>query len=422
MRKIIGEYTLGDMIARYETDESKKVGLFLCPLALAEKEYAKKVSQVDSLIQIKIAGDMYNGAYAQGQTLREGESVRTLSFKWQQTYEEEDVFCIKTVLEDVRGYEACHILRWKKGTAYVRMKTEFSNYSKETVSLELLTSFSLQNISPWLEGDCANDIYVHRMQGRWSEEGRHQVQTMEELQLETSWTREAVRCERFGSIGSMPVNRYFPFLTLEDRKNNVFWGVQLETPSSWQMEIYRVDDNIAIDGGIADREFGHWVKDIQPDASFMTPEAIVSVCHTDQIDILTKRLTDAGKEALPTFPASEKTLPILFNEYCTTWGNPSHENIQQILQAIRGKGFEYFVIDCGWYKENGVPWDISMGDYTVSEELFPEGLQKTVDAIHEEGMKAGIWFEIETVGPAAHAYDQDAHFLKRDNAIITTHR
>lgn len=59
-------------------------------------------------------------------------------------------------------------------------------------------------------------------------------------------------------------------------------------------------------------------------------------------------------------PASEQDLPILFNEYCTIWGVPAHENIVKILDAIRGKGISYFVIDCGCYKADGVHWGVSM--------------------------------------------------------------
>lgn len=424
MGKIIKEYQLGDMIACYETDESQAVGLLLYPAEMKNRERGEKKAKTDSLVQVKLVGDMYNGAYAQGQTLREGGSVKKLRYEGQKYEENPDTqtVSIETFLKDERGYEAVHLLTWKKETGYVRIKTMFRNCSREPVGLELLSSFSLHNISPWIPGDCHNQIRVHRIQGRWSEEGRLESRSMEELQLETSWAKGGVRCERFGSIGSMPVNRYFPFLALEDTANHVFWGAQLEIPSSWQMEIYRMDDNIAIDGGIADREFGHWMKRIAPGEQFVSPEAIVTVCVSDRLDILTGRLVDAGREALVHLPESEKSLPVIFNEYCTTWGNPSHENIQGILNAIRGKGFEYFVIDCGWYKEEGIPWDMGMGDYEVSKTLFPEGLEKTVSAIHDAGMKAGIWFEIENAGPASRAFQQGEHFLKRDGVVLTSDR
>ena len=146
----------------------------------------------------------------------------------------------------------------------------------------------------------------------------------------------------------------------------MFWGAHLESPSSWQMEIYRMDDNIAVDGGLADREFGHWLKRIAPGEAFASPQAIVTVCQTEELDVMAKRLTDAGEEVLASLPELEKELPIIFNEYCTTWGDPSHENILQILDAIKDKGFSYFVIDCGWYKQEGDVWELSMGDYQVS--------------------------------------------------------
>ena len=62
-----------------------------------------------------------------------------------------------------------------------------------------------------------------------------------------------------------------------------------------------------------------------------------------------------------------------------------------------------------------------MGDYEVSKELFPDGLQKTVDLIKDAGMVPGIWFEIETVGSAARAYQDTSHLLHKDGAVLTSY-
>ena len=110
----------------------------------------------------------------------------------------------------------------------------------------------------------------------------------------------------------------------------------------------------------------------------------------------------------------------MFNEYCTTWGNPSHENICDIVNTIKGRGFEYFVIDAGWYKTPDAAWDLSMGDYEPSKELFPEGLKKTADLIKDAGMIPGLWFEIDNVGTASKVYQDEAHLLKRDGKVFTT--
>lgn len=163
------------------------------------------------------------------------------------------------------------------------------------------------------------------------------------------------------------------------------------------------------------------MKDVAPGERFRTPEAIVSAAHTDSVDVFTARLTEAAWEGIENAPASERSLPIVFNEYCTTWGNPSHDNISAIVDKIKGRGFGYFVIDCGWYKEKDVPWDSSMGDYEVSKELFPDGLEKTVQKIKDAGMIPGIWFEMETVGSAAKAYWLEEHLLCKDGAVLTSY-
>lgn len=421
MVTVLQKYIMGDMQCFYYIDEdSRNVELMLLPENCSPMEYDQKKQYIDSLVQIKIAGDTYQGGYAGGNTMRQGESVTGLAYEKQEVVEEEGRTDICTCLKDERGYQAIHHLEWQKNSKSFHSFVTFKNQSSEKVTIEMISSFSIGGISPCIAGDAHDLLRVHRLRSVWSMEGRLVTNSMEELQLEPSWAGHAVRAERFGQVGSMPVNHYFPYLVIEDTQNDIFWGTQLAHNASWQMEIYRKDDAVSISGGIADREFGHWMKEIAPGEEFETPAAIVSVCRGGGIDGISQRMTATLEPIVDAGPESEQTLPIIFNEYCTTWGCPSHENITQILEAIQGKGFDYFVIDCGWYKEADVPWDISMGDYQVSEDLFKEGMDKTVQAITDKGMKPGIWFEIENVGSASKAYHMEEHLLKRDGVTLTT--
>ena len=422
MSKLLKQYMLGDMIARYIIDDNnEQVGLVLVPADETASLAADKIMQVDSLIQLKLTGDIYDEAYAQGISMRNGETVRRLYYHGQEVQWEGDCLVVTTIMKDRRGYLAKHILSWKKDMPYVRIHCSFQNNSEESVTLEMFESFSLSEISPYLSGDGYEQLELYRIRSVWSQEGRLDIVPLEDLQLEPAWAPHAVRCEKFGQVGSMPVNKYFPFVAVKDKQNDIFWGAQIAHPASWQIELYRKDDGLSLSGGLADRDFGHWNKNIKQGEIFTTPTAIISVAKTASIDIFSARLTIAGEEGLQTAPVIEDNLPIVFNEYCTTWGCPSHKNILDILKAIDGKGFTYFVIDCGWFKETGVPWDISMGDYNVSEDLFPEGLHKTVDAIKEKGMIPGIWFEIENVGSAAKAYHLEEHLLKKDGKVLTSY-
>ena len=421
--EVLQEYKLGDMVAKYLIDrDSMQVGFQLLPEKVSQENIITDNCFMESLIQYKLTGDIYNEAYAGGCSMRNSESVRKLKFSEQTDESIGEQLQVNTIMMDEDGHRLIHHLVWLKNMPYVRISCTFENQSKRDCCLEMFESFSLGGLSPYMQGDGNGTLWLHRVRSVWSQEGRHETIPVEDLQLEPAWDPHAVRCERFGQAGSMPVNRFFPFAAIEDRKNHIFWGAQIAHPASWQMEVYRKDNGLALSGGLEDRELGHWMKHVEPGKNFTTPKAIVSTAQTDSFDIFTGRLTTAGLvEGFLKAPESEQDLPIVFNEYCTTWGNPSHENICEIVDAIKGKGFKYFVIDCGWYKENGIPWDIGMGDYEVSSELFPDGMEKTVQVIKDAGMIPGIWFEIENVGSASRAYHLTEHLLHKDNVVLTTY-
>ncbi|MDE5717585.1 MAG: alpha-galactosidase [Lachnospiraceae bacterium] len=421
MKRAYSEFILGDMKACYVQDEETgSMELVLLPADTAYEVAYREKPYPDSLVQVKLVGDTYAGGYAGGRTMRQNASVAALVFESQEKRQDNGETVICTTLADARGYRYRHFLRWKEGKKSLLSHTEFENVSKEKVGLELLSSFSLGGISPFVRADETGKLKLHRIRSVWSMEGREESQLLEDLQLEPSWGGHAVRCERFGQVGSMPVNGYFPYAVMEDVKSDLFWGAMICHNASWQMEVYRRGDDVNLSGGLADYDFGHWMKEIAPSETFVTPTAILSVCRGGGIDEISQRMTSAVDDAVNQGPVSEQELPIIFNEYCTTWGCPSHENICGILNAIKDKGFSYFVIDCGWYKQEGVPWDVAMGDYRVSKELFPEGLDKTVDAIKAHGMKPGIWFEIDNVGEKAESYQMTEHLLTRNGAPLTT--
>lgn len=419
---LLNRVALGDMAAYYYLDTEQQIAeLMLLPAEKEEPKWEGKVQNIDPLIQLKLVGDSYTSSYAGGSTMRQSESCYRMKYDHQEIDEDEETLGIRTVCKDDRGYEAVHYLEWIKGEKTVRSRVTFANCSDKEVTLEKLDSFGLGGITPYVEGDAQGQLCMYRVRSVWSAEGRLEKIPLEELQLEPSWVPgHAIRCERFGGIGSLPVNRFFPYLVIEDQKSHVFWGGQLAHNASWELEVFRRDEAVSMGGGLADRDFGHWCRKILPGEVFTTPEAILTTAEGESIDVFSQRLTSGQIRAAEAGPSSEQELPVLFNEYCTTWGNPSHENIGRIVDALKGHGISYFVIDCGWYKEDGVPWGDSMGDYVPSKSLFPEGLEKTVAVIREAGMKPGIWYEIDNVGCRAKAYQKTDLLLHRDGEVLTT--
>lgn len=416
MIQTIRTVLLGDMQAVYrQEEESGAVELLLLPAGVAPPSRDMRRRQADSLVQAHIAGERQPGGYSGGRSMRAGGTVAALRLLDQQVRElpgggREAV----TRLAHPRGVFT-HRLWWQAGQPAVRCRTEFLNQSASPLSLELLTSFSLGGLPPFSPFD-ARTLRIHRLRSSWSAEGRLDTQTAAQLGLEPSWARHGVRVERFGQAGSMPVNGWFPWLVAEDTETGLFWGAMLCHNASWQMEVWCRDEGLALSGGLADREFGHWRKTVVPGESFAAPEAILTVARDVTVDDLAQRMTALDTEELP----GEEELPVVFNEYCATWGDPTQQSVAAMVDAVKGRGIRYFVIDAGWYQEPGIPWDTSMGDYAVSRRRFPDGLEGATRCIREAGMVPGIWFEPEALGHAARAAGCTDHLLKRDGAPIAT--
>ena len=150
-----------------------------------------------------------------------------------------------------------------------------------------------------------------------------------------SWARYDQYSEKFGQTGSKPVNRYVPFAAVEDTVRSVFWGVQLCAPASWQIELYNKDDALCLSGGLADFDFGHWLKVLQPGESFTTPDAYLTVCRGD-LETVCHRLTAMQEIPLRNLPPGEEELPIQFNEWATTWGTPTHAGMVELAERPQG--------------------------------------------------------------------------------------
>ena len=419
-RKILSTFTFKDMQCNYLIDDDRYVTLELIPLGMDQAIVReKKILHPDSLIQAKLIGDAYPSTLANGQTMRQSGTTNQMRYVKQEVVQQDNVTTIRTFLSDGNDHIFIHELGYTANDYAFSSRVVFENHSDMPATLEYISSFSLGNITPFVEGEANNALNLYRIRSKWSNEAHLVKESAASLQLENSWTKWHPISVRYGQRGSMPVREYSPFGAVEDQVNHVIWGAMLAIECSWDMEFYRRDHALCFSGGLADREFGHWMKTVAPSERFTTPTAILSVCRGD-IDYLCQRLTHFGEKFLNKNHTTEESLPVMFNEYCTTWGLPSHENIMNTVNAISGHGLEYFVIDCGWYVEEGRSWGDGMGDYVPSPKLFPKGVKYTVDCIKKAGLKPGIWFEIENAGHDARIYEKEEMFLKRDGLVLTT--
>ena len=417
MKELLKQYQLGDMILYYVKDqESEQTGLSVLPVQLKDQFSLEGNWNIDSLVQVKLVGDVYPDGFSQGHTMRNSDTTKQLKLESHECMDHGDGCSIRTTLTNDR-IRVIHTVNYQKGDTAFYIQTEAENIGSEELVMECLSSFSLCNLSAVGEGIRTEDFVLHRMRSKWSQEGQLESQGFLELQLEPAWQLGSVQSIRYGEVGSMPVRMYFPWMVLEDTKYQYCIGAQLYHNASWQMEVYCKDEKYACSGGLADREFGHWMKKLVPSETFMAPKAVISTCMGD-VDEISRQLTDAQKASRSIRSTHEASMPIVFNEFCTTWGFPTCEKMKQIVGAIAKEGFEYCVIDAGWYATEGGNWYTNMGDWKINQNIFPNGFTETVKAIKDAGMIPGLWFEMEVVGCEAEINEREDYLLHRDGYVI----
>ena len=109
-------------------------------------------SIVESLVQFKLVGDPYPGAFVQGHSMRQSESVARFASSSQEVLEESGGKTIITRLVRADGCAVEHRLIHREGDGAFEIRSSFTNGTSAPVSLEMLSSFSLAGITPFAAG------------------------------------------------------------------------------------------------------------------------------------------------------------------------------------------------------------------------------------------------------------------------------
>ena len=396
MREILNRYTLGGLTAVYRR-EGDVVELLLVP-AGSEGGIARADCAAEPLIQAKLTEDDAPASFSGGRTMRNSPTVKAMRYTGQTAQKSANKTVVVTKLTDPRGLAYTHTLTLYADNPAAEVVTSVENTGSEAHTLEMLSSFTLGSLSPFSEGLAPETLKIHRLRSTWSAEGRLVTEAAEDLQLEPSWKCYSANSVRFGSVGSFPVRGFVPFCAVEDTAHGVTWAAATTQGSSWQMELYRSDMGLSLSGGLADREFGAWCKTLAPGACFTAPKAVVTAVQGG-VDLAAQALAENTRRSVePILPESEKAMPVLFNEFCSTWGKPTEETILKHIESLKEHNLGYYVIDAGWYDDESFEAASKLGKWELSKKHFPHGMRYVVEKIHDAGMKAGIWFEFEMAG------------------------
>ena len=141
---------------------------------------------------------------------------------------------------------------------------------------------------------------------------------------------------------------------------------------------------------------------LEPGESYCSPVLYGASSNTGLTDLsacfhqyIRENLTDPRMQGKPK--------PVHFNTWEAMYFDLSMSRLCQLADEAAAVGVERFVLDDGWFK--GRKSDrAGLGDWTVDETVFPQGLGPLVEHVNAAGMEFGFWVEPEMVNPDSDLY------------------
>lgn len=92
----------------------------------------------------------------------------------------------------------------------------------------------------------------------------------------------------------------------------------------------------------------------------------------------------------------KKSRPVSLNTWEAVYFQHDEERLINLARSAASIGLERFVLDDGWFLGRRDD-QAGLGDWFVDSEVWPNGLTKLSNCVHELGMEFGLWFEPEMV-------------------------
>jgi alpha-galactosidase len=133
--------------------------------------------------------------------------------------------------------------------------------------------------------------------------------------------------------------------------------------------------------------------------SYRAPDVLAA--YSDQgIDGVSHRY-HSWQRARPQHPKTPR--PLTLNVWEAVYFDHNLEKLTQLADVAQEIGVERFVLDDGWFGSRRDDTS-GLGDWLVSPEVWPEGLNPLIEVVTSRGMQFGLWFEGEMVNPDSDIY------------------
>jgi len=159
---------------------------------------------------------------------------------------------------------------------------------------------------------------------------------------------------------------------------------------------------IVVSGGLHDIGFA---KLLSPGETVEAPPVVLALGYGGDLDTTSIAMARAARAHWAPRSELASRLPVEWNHWWTYEDHSINESVFLSNVAVAADlGVEVCTLDAGWFgpSDTGSQWTDVRGDWDqVNTARFPHGLRHLADAVHDRGMRFGLWCEIEALGPKA---------------------
>jgi len=208
-----------------------------------------------------------------------------------------------------------------------------------------------------------------------------------------------------------------PMLAVWNRRTKRGRAFYALSDGSWILRATRrTEGGVRVEVGYNPRHL-NWK--LQPDEEARLPE-VLSHEFSNRTDLDCHKLHAYWNARCP---ASEVSLAPIYNTWLCRFDRLELDFVLKQVARAKEIGFEYFVVDAGWFGPKARWWDVR-GDWEESADGWLGGrLDEVSKAVRAAGMKFGFWIEAECASPNARVLKEHPDwFFKADDAVFLDFR
>ena len=154
---------------------------------------------------------------------------------------------------------------------------------------------------------------------------------------------------------------------------------------------------------------------LAPGESYASPD-IIAGYSANGLSALSRHFHHHVRTNLMRPATRAKPRPVHYNTWEAVWFDHDVTKLKDLATRAAAIGVERFVLDDGWFgaRRND---RAGLGDWTVSDTVYPDGLMPLVDHVTGLGMEMGIWFEPEMVNLDSDLYRAHPNWALRIEGV-----